>query len=78
MRSQMLLFGRGARACLGRTLAIMEIKCVVAAVMQRFQVEIGSPTTDQDMEMTDHFVLIAKGQRCVLQLNRIGAESLVA
>ncbi|ETN42392.1 uncharacterized protein HMPREF1541_01546 [Cyphellophora europaea CBS 101466] len=71
MRSQMMLFGKGARACLGRTLATMEIKCAVAAVVQRFQIGIGSPTTDQDMEMTDHFVLIAKGQRCVLKLDRV-------
>lgn len=67
----MLLFGRGARACIGRTLAIMEIKCTVAAVIQRFEVDIGSPTTDQDMEMADHFVLIAKGQRCILKLRRV-------
>lgn len=71
MRSQMMLFGRGSRACLGRTLAVMEIKCVVAAVIRKFKVEIGSPTTDQDMEMTDHFVLIAIGQECVLKLSRV-------
>lgn len=67
----MLLFGKGSRACLGRTLAVMEIKCVVAAVIQKFEVEIGSATTDEDMEMLDHFVLVAKGQKCVLKLSRV-------
>lgn len=71
MREQMLLFGKGARSCLGRRLATMEIKCALAAIARRYKVEIGSSTTDDDMEMIDHFVLIPKGQKCVLRLTRL-------
>lgn len=71
MREQMLLFGKGARSCLGRRLATMEIKCALAAIARRYTVEIGSSTTDDDMEMIDHFVLIPKGQKCVLRLTRL-------
>lgn len=71
MREQMLLFGKGARSCLGRRLATMEIKCALAAVGRRYKVEIGSSTTDRDMEMIDHFVLIPRGQKCVLRLTRL-------
>jgi cytochrome P450 len=70
MREQFLVFGKGARGCLGRKLATMEIKCATAAIVRRYSVTIGSPQTDDDMEMTDHTVLIPKGQRCLLQLTR--------
>ncbi|VUC35651.1 unnamed protein product [Clonostachys rosea] len=71
MREQILVFGKGARACLGRRLATMELKCAAAIVARRYNVKIGSPTTDDDMEMTDHFVLIPKGGKCLLELSRV-------
>ncbi|CAI6088084.1 unnamed protein product, partial [Clonostachys chloroleuca] len=69
MREQILVFGKGARACLGRRLATMELKCAAAIAARRYNVKIGSPTTDSDMEMTDHFVLIPKGGKCLLELS---------
>jgi cytochrome P450 len=71
MREQMFLFGKGIRSCLGRRLATMEIKCALAAIVRRYKIEIGSSTTDRDMEMIDHFVLIPKGQKCVLRLTQL-------
>jgi hypothetical protein len=71
MRDQITVFGKGARACVGRKLAMMEIKCATAAIVRRYNVKIGSSTTDDDMEMTDHTVLIPKGQKCILQLAKI-------
>ncbi|KAK7214266.1 hypothetical protein V2G26_021444 [Clonostachys chloroleuca] len=50
-------------------LATMELKCAAAIVARRYNVKIGSPTTDSDMEMTDHFVLIPKGGKCLLELS---------
>jgi hypothetical protein len=41
------------------------------ALVKRYTVEIGSPTTDEDMQMTDHFALIPKGGRCILKLSRV-------
>jgi cytochrome P450 len=70
MHDQMTLFGKGARACLGRRIATMEIKVAVAAIVRNFDVEIGSAETDKDMAMTDHFVLIPKGGKCILRLKR--------
>lgn len=71
MREQMTLFGKGARACLGRRIAMMEIKLTVEAVVKNFQVEIGSDQTDDDMAITDHFALIPKGGKCVLRLTKV-------
>lgn len=71
MREQITVFGKGTRACLGRRLATMELKCATAAVIRRYNFEIGSPSTDDDMEMRDFSVLIPKGQRCVLRLTKV-------
>lgn len=60
MRDQIMVFGKGTRACLGRRLAMMELKCATAVMCRRYHVEIGSQTTDSDMDMTDHFVLIPR------------------
>jgi hypothetical protein len=48
----------------------MEIKMAVAAIARNFDCSLGSPTTDADMAMTDHFALIPKGGQCVLRLSR--------
>jgi cytochrome P450 len=71
MREQMTLFGKGARSCLGRRIATMEIKLAVAAMVRNFNVKIGSATTDQDMAMMDHFALIPKGGKCILRLTKV-------
>lgn len=66
MREMILVWGKGTRACLGKPIATMELKLGTAALVRKFSVEIGSPTTDDDMEMTDHFTLIPKGGKCLL------------
>ncbi|KAL7893111.1 cytochrome P450 [Trichoderma sp. SZMC 28014] len=70
MRDQLLVFGKGSRACLGRRIAIMELKSALAVLTNTYNFEIGSVTTDDDMKMTDHFVLIPKGGRCLLRLTK--------
>ena len=70
MRSQMMIFGRGVGACVGQRLATMELKCCVAALSLRYDFAIGSETTDDDMTMTDHGVLVPKGHRCVLKITK--------
>jgi len=71
MREQMTVFGKGSRACIGRSIAMMEIKCATVEIVRRYNIEIGSSTTDEDMQMTDYTVLVPKGQRCVLRLSRV-------
>lgn len=71
MREQMLLFGKGTRSCLGRRIATMEIKLAVAAIVSRYDVEISTSDTDQDMAMTDHFVLVPKGGKCLLRFRKV-------
>ncbi len=68
MREHMLVFSRGARACLGKAIALMELKLVAAAIAQRFatlRVAEAGRTAD-DMRMTDQMLLVPKGHRCEL------------
>ncbi|KAB5585128.1 cytochrome P450 [Coniochaeta sp. 2T2.1] len=65
MREMILVWGKGTRACLGQYMATMEIKILLARMMDRFSVEKVA-TTDGEMEMTDHFTLIPKGLKCTL------------
>lgn len=71
MRNHITVFGKGARACLGRSLATMEIKLATAALIKRYDVEIGSESTHNDMEMACHFVLVPKGKRCILKFSSV-------
>ena len=66
MRDMMIVWGRGPRTCIGQYMATMEIKILLSRLMDRFEVQLAGPQTHEEMEMTDHFTLIPKGQRCGL------------
>jgi hypothetical protein len=66
MRAHMLVFSRGVRTCLGKSIALMELKLLAAAVAQRFgtlRLADARQTVD-DMEPTDRQLLLPRGRRC--------------
>ncbi len=71
MRAHMLPFSRGARTCLGCGIALAELRLALAGVAWHFGgVRLAPPArqTEADMQMRDHFVLMPRGQRCMLVL----------
>ena len=70
MRDMILVWGKGQRICMGKPIATMELKIGTAAIMKRYSVELGSDTVNDDMEMRDHFVLTAKGGKCMLRFRQ--------
>ncbi|OAL22960.1 hypothetical protein AYO22_06868 [Fonsecaea multimorphosa] len=70
MRDSMLVWGKGSRTCLGKSIAMMELKLGLAAIIRRLSPQLASEKTNEDMEMRDHFVLIAKGGRCLLRYEK--------
>ncbi|RFU24149.1 hypothetical protein B7463_g12191, partial [Scytalidium lignicola] len=70
MRDMIFVWGKGQRICMGKPIATMELKMGTAAIMKRYNVEIGDKSTDEDMEIRDHFVLMAKGGKCILRFTR--------
>jgi cytochrome P450 len=63
-------FSKGSRACIGKGLAIMELKLVVATVMKQYDVSIAPDMKDDDMDMVDHFLIIPKGGKCHLLFHK--------
>jgi len=49
----------------------MELKLGLAAIVKRLSPSLGSETTNEDMEMRDHFVLTAKGGKCILKFDKV-------
>ncbi len=78
-REMFFAWGKGSRACLGQMMATMELKILIARVIERFSVQVQGASTHADMEMTDHFTLIPKGKKCELIFSETkcaeGAES---
>jgi cytochrome P450 len=71
MQEMMLLWGgKGPRVCPGQYMATMEVKLLLARLMDRFIVRLQGESTHDEMIMTDHFTLIPKGRRCGLVFTR--------
>ncbi len=72
MRESMLVFSNCSRACWGKTVALMELKLVTAAIVQRFS-SLGladKQQTMEDMRTTEQVWLVPRGKRCELVFNK--------
>lgn len=70
IKALFLPFSTGPRACLGKNLAIMELKIITATLLRRFTVDAASTTTEDSMTMKDHFLVQPKGGRCDLVFSK--------
>lgn len=59
-------FSKGPRACLGINLALMELRILSANILAKFVVSLAPGTTDDSMEIRDHFVVQPKAGKCDL------------
>ena len=67
MQEMMIVWGgKSPRKCAGQYMATMEMKLLLARLMDRLTVALENEATHDDMVMTDHFILIPKGHRCRL------------
>jgi len=64
------VWGKGQRICMGKPIAMMELKVATAALVKKFSLELESEAVIDAMEMRDHFVLMAKGGRCMLKFRK--------
>jgi cytochrome P450 len=72
MKTLFMPFSKGSRACLGKGLAMLELKLVVMTLLDRFKVELPAETTEESMELLDHFLALPKAGKCILRFEKIG------
>lgn len=70
MKTLFLPFSRGTRACLGKNLAMMQLKLITARLVVRYSVSLAAETTDESMALTDHIIAIPRGGQCKLKFTR--------
>ncbi|KAL1747460.1 cytochrome P450 [Schizophyllum fasciatum] len=57
-------FGFGSRICIGRHLAQMMIRIVIAALVSKFDIEAATGTDDASMRIRDIFAIFPVGMKC--------------
>lgn len=72
MKLLFMPFSHGSRACLGKSLAIMELKMITASLLKTYEVTVSPTLTIDDMTMKDHFLGLPKGGKCDLVFTRAG------
>ncbi|KAI0166095.1 cytochrome P450 [Xylariaceae sp. FL1272] len=65
-------FASGGRGCIGKHLALAEMKILLRDVYTRFMTHPDSSMTDDDMEMSDQLISSQpKGKKCILKLEPV-------
>ncbi|QSS50125.1 cytochrome P450 monooxygenase [Histoplasma capsulatum var. duboisii H88] len=71
MKKLWMPFSKGPRNCMGRTMGLFEMKILIATLVRRFHISIDNTMRDDAMDITDHFLLIPKGDKCLLRFTPI-------
>jgi cytochrome P450 len=72
MREHFMPFSKSTRACLGRNLALIELRLLTLALIRRFDVKAATETSSDSMEMRDHFLMAPKAGKCDLMFEMLG------
>ena len=70
MKTLFMPFSQGTRACLGKNLAMMELKLITASLVKDYEVGLAPGTTEESMAMTDHFLALPKSGKCEFVFTR--------
>lgn len=71
MKELYMPFSKGTRACLGKNLAMIELKLITANIARRFSWTPASTTTETSMATLDFFLLSPAGGKCELVFREV-------
>lgn len=71
MEARLIPFGYGARLCLGKALATMEIKLLLAGIYSHYETGLSASTTDESMKQTSTHDAVPRGLSCEIQFRRL-------
>lgn len=66
MKDSFIIFSKGSRACLGQYVATMELKLIVASLVNGWDFKLAKQTTKESMTQTDYFLAFPKNRACYL------------
>jgi cytochrome P450 len=64
-------FLKGTRACLGKNLALMDLKQVVATAIKEYRIALGDIMKPSNMNMMGHFLAVPRSGKCDLVFTKI-------
>ena len=69
--SRLISFGIGGRICLGKSLAVMEIKILIARLYLEHESIMCGKTTDESMKQCSTHDAVPKGLECFVRFQRV-------
>ena len=74
MKDSFIIFSKGSRSCLGEYVAFMELKLVIASLVNGWNATLGPETTDEVMRQTDFFLAFPKARKCWLIFENVAGQ----
>lgn len=71
MKNLWMPFSKGPRNCIGQAMALFELRMLTATLVKRYNISVDDTMGGDDMEVTDHFLIIPKGQKCLLKFTPV-------
>lgn len=62
MRKVFMPFTKGTRQCLGQSMAMFEMRIIIATFVKNYHLGISQKTKPEDMDFVDYFLMIPKGE----------------
>lgn len=71
MKDSSIIFSKGSRACLGQYVGTMELKFIVASILNGWNIHHAVETTSQTMGQEDYFLAFPKSRMCHLVFEKV-------
>lgn len=70
-------FLKGPRACIGKTVATVELKVTIAVIVMKICCRVDPKITDEGMTMMDHFLAIPRAGKCELVFKELQMRNVL-